>query len=468
MSDSEKFWRMLAIFGVVIVICGIITAVKAIQAKLRHKRVSLLKENRQLAYELSQLREENYKFSYEAIQLKNENGKLSRESNRLVGENFRIPQLEEENRQLSRELLSQLKERKTQNSYELLMLKEQCKKLTKISQERENALKELFTSNLTAMPFLAGMMADYITYDLEILVQKLDWGSSQERAKKVKSIRQIRAEAKEKIEQAKLATYQLEYLKTLYPALEDVVETPCEDVLATHNEDEIPDYDPIRRYITKEEWENLSTTEKNQRALDNYILSRKKSNWQIGRDYELYFGYILGQWGYVVDYFGSYMGLEDLGRDLIAKKDGDVMIVQCKYWSQQKQIHEKHIFQLYGSVVCYGMEKKIPMAGLQGLFVTNISLSPMAKKVAKKLHIEIVENHPIEDFPRIKCNIGRDEFGGETRIYHLPMDQQYDNTRIDKDGEFFAMTVAEAERAGFRRAYRWHSEEQFAPKYEKV
>ena len=83
--------------------------------------------------------------------------------------------------------------------------------------------------------------------------------------------------------------------------------------------------------------------ERNQLALDRYKASHKKSKWQIGRDYELYIGYRYSQSGYSVDYFGSYMGLEDLGRDLICKKGNKVLIVQCKYWSSKKEIHEKHI-----------------------------------------------------------------------------------------------------------------------------
>ena len=52
----------------------------------------------------------------------------------------------------------------------------------------------------------------------------------------------------------------------------------------------------------------------------------------------------------------------------------------------------------------------------------------------------------------IKCNINRTT---KEKIYHLPFDQQYDNVKIDDVGEFFAMTVQEAEDAGFRRAKRW-------------
>jgi len=46
------------------------------------------------------------------------------------------------------------------------------------------------------------------------------------------------------------------------------------------------------------------------------------------------------------------------------------------------------------------------------------------------------------------------------KIYHLPFDQQYDRTKIISDkGEKYVYTVAEAEKAGFRRAWRWHPEQ---------
>ena len=43
----------------------------------------------------------------------------------------------------------------------------------------------------------------------------------------------------------------------------------------------------------------------------------------------------------------------------------------------------------------------------------------------------------------------------EEKIYHLPMDQQYDKIVIDGKDERYVSTVEEAERLGFRRAYRW-------------
>ena len=88
------------------------------------------------------------------------------------------------------------------------------------------------------------------------------------------------------------------------------------------------------------------------------------------------------------------------------------------------------------------------------VLVTNIQLSDMAKRMADYLDVQYVENFEKGDYPCIKCNIGHDK-DGDTYIYHLPFDQQYDATKIDKPGEFFAMTVKEAEDKGFRRAFKW-------------
>ena len=346
---------------------------------------------------------------------------------------------------------------KKQNALEdsLDKYKTQNASLLREKNEREEALNKLFSSNIKSMPWLAGMMADYLTYDLKIIADGLNWGSDKKRLNKVSSILDIRKSTKEQIAAAKVAIYQLEYLKTLYPSLDDVLSSDYKDL--DFKRDHIPDYDPARDYLSKEEWNNLTDCQRNQLALDRYIASHKKSNWQIGRDYELFVAYRYSLKGYLVDTFGSYMQLEDLGRDLILTKGHEVRIVQCKYWSQHKEIHEKHLFQLYGTVVAYCIEHNISQAFVKGIFVTNITLSKMAKQVADYLGILVVENYAMGNFPRIKCNIGRSEFGNKQYIYHLPMDQQYDLVKIDQPGECYAFTVEEAESLGFRRAFKWHS-----------
>lgn len=311
-----------------------------------------------------------------------------------------------------------------------------------------------FHSNTEIIPYMAQILADYETIGLEKLAFSLDWGHSQRREEKVKAIREIRKDAKAMVEKNMEAKYQLAYLLNLFPNLEDVIE--CEfQQLPPIDIEAVSDYDKARDFLSKEEYSKLSTTERNQLALDRYINSHNKTKWQIGRDYELYIGYLYSKKGYSVDYFGERMGLEDLGRDLICKKGNQTLIIQCKYWSKAKQIHEKHITQLYGTLVSYCIENNLKQDHVKALLVTNTCCSDMAKKMAEYLNIAVAENVSLKEYPRIKCNVGHDEFGNTQRIYHLPFDQQYDTTKINEKGEFFALTVKEAEDAGFRRANKW-------------
>ena len=185
----------------------------------------------------------------------------------------------------------------------------------------------------------------------------------------------------------------------------------------------------------------------------------------------MYIGYLYENKGYTVEYKGIIDGFDDLGRDVIAKNDKETCIIQCKHWAQYKEIHEKHIFQLFGTTMEYWIrnfgshEKRnsfkkfigyLNENRLRSIFVCSTSLSNKAKEMAAVLNVEIVESFPIGNFPRVKCNINYDEFGLKTKIYHLPMDQQYDRTTITKSkGDFCANTVKEAEDAGFRRAFRY-------------
>ena len=126
-------------------------------------------------------------------------------------------------------------------------------------------------------------------------------------------------------------------------------------------------------------------------------------------------------------------------------------------------IHEKHINQLFGTTVMYYLEEMaidnslaefyncLSTKKIIPVFITSTILSDTARKFATSLGIEYHENVKLEKYPMIKCNINNST---KEKIYHLPFDQQYDSIKIANKGEFYAMTVAEAENAGFRRAHR--------------
>jgi restriction endonuclease len=155
--------------------------------------------------------------------------------------------------------------------------------------------------------------------------------------------------------EAKVTRGILEYYESVAPFLIELREETSE-VDEKAREEWVRDYSEEERedgttlYLTKEEYRSLSDEERNQRALDRYW-ARPHSCGELGRMYERYVGYLFEQEAYHVEYFGILGGLEDLGRDLICHRGDEVVIVQCKNWSRHKTIHEKHIFQLFGSVV---------------------------------------------------------------------------------------------------------------------
>lgn len=271
-------------------------------------------------------------------------------------------------------------------------------------------------------------------------------------AAKVKEFGQLRHQA---VLSAKTAQYQLDYFLTLFPQLEDYLDLRPEEAAELINDtpESEDEYVLAYRWISSEEYATLSDAEKWQLALDRYN-KRQKSKWQIGIEYERYIGYLLEQKGYTVHYNGATEGVEDMGRDLIAENSTNYLIVQCKRWAQEKVIHEKHIFQLYGTTVLQKLHQKTPK-NIIGVFVTTADVSPLALDCADYLDIQVYTQIPYMDYPKIKCNYSNT---GE-KIYHLPFDQQYDRTLIIPNSrDFYAQTVQEAESKGFRHAFHWHGE----------
>ncbi|MCR4880072.1 MAG: restriction endonuclease [Bacilli bacterium] len=357
------------------------------------------------------------------------------------------------------EYKKKLKELEEREKKDDIVLKNAQEKVASYEKRVDELIEKIESgSNKQLLPYLANAIADIKTLQLERTAEALNWGEDQNRLKKAKSLLEIRKEVKEQLEDAQVSYYQLKYLLELFPSLQDVLDAEYKDIEFDLTDFDYNENDPVRYFMSAEEWQQLSETERNQLALDRYVASHSKNNWQIGRDYELYIGQKYLAEGYDVDFTGSYMGLEDMGRDLICKKEDKTLIVQCKYWSKDKTIHENHVNQLFGTMTTYCIENNISPNKVKGVFITNTKLSDTATKFAELLKIEVIQDKKMEDFPRIKCNIGVDEYGNKTHIYHLPMDLSYDVAKIVNPGEFFAKTVKEAENAGFRRSYKWHGD----------
>lgn len=273
-----------------------------------------------------------------------------------------------------------------------------------------------------------------------------------------KRIKELKKDTKIHIERYRQMVYIYESLLQLFPELSNYVED-FETIQLLENskslENFVEDFDKVQHYLNNDEYQKLSEKERNQLALDRYI-SGQKTKWQIGRDYELFCGLEYEKENWNVEYIGMEKKLEDMGRDLIAIKGNETHIIQCKYWSQNKVIHEKHIAQLFGTTIAYKIEKG-ELWDVKPVFITNIELSKKATEFAKLLNVIVVKKD-LGNFPRIKCNFGKDEYGYKTQIYHLPFDQQYDKIKMNGKGNFYTYNVAEAMDKGFRRAFRYYGQ----------
>lgn len=324
--------------------------------------------------------------------------------------------------------------------------------------EREKQLKEnqaMLDSILHAehadTPYFAKQFADCL-YLIDLKAASDLENKARPAFTAAEKVREISSQKRALQEQCKLLEYQLFLYESVFPWLSDFKEISADDLASVANIVAAPEseYSTLRNWLSPQEYQTLSETDRLQLALDRYS-SRQKSNWQVGIEYERYVGYCYEQKGYKVRYFGATEGLEDMGRDLIVSKGKNLFVIQCKRWASEKTIHEKHIFQLYGTTILQVMEH--PECQVSGIFITTTSLSSLAKSCANYLHIAVVEKFPLKPYPLIKCNISRD---GD-KIYHLPFDQQYDRVIINpSDGDCYVSTVQEAESKGFRHAWRWH------------
>lgn len=339
--------------------------------------------------------------------------------------------------------------------------------LLNVVTEREKIIKKIVDEKSKGFPWLAEAIGEFYKYQDDKIAEYLAT-KSHPALKSADNVREIAKQNKILRKQLKIAENFVAYYETLFPWINEYVGDNLDDLLKSvtqTEEEDLEDSDPVLKFIQKAEYNQLPDVERNQKALERYLSSRKKPH-EIGRDYERYVGYHYERRGFKVEYVGIEKGFEDMGRDLVCLKGDEIEIIQCKCWASHKTIHEKHINQLYGTVVKYyidhlqNLEKTksltlfpelIKSKKIKATFITTTKLSDTAKSFAEALGITVFEMKALGKYPMIKCNIS----SNGNKIYHLPFDQQYDKTLIRNDGEFYVSTVKEAEEKGFRRAFRW-------------
>lgn len=320
---------------------------------------------------------------------------------------------------------------------------------------REKKMKDVL-SNSFPFGYISSLYADVLVYIYNDTIRFLK-NKKHPALSAANEVNKLRIETRKYIATYKEMLYKYEFLLKTFPSLERYVDDE-ESLLRLGNYENYNDIEANRDrafdYLNKEEWNKLGVDERNQLALDRYKKS-SKSNWVIGVEYEMYVEYVLRQNGFDTIPFGSVKGLDDLGRDIIAKKvnrKGELVtyIIQCKNWASNKVIHENVICQLFGTAVEYDIQNRRMFSKTIPVLYSTTKLSDMAVEFAKRLGVVVCVTEK-KEYPMIKCNVSSDG----SKIYHLPFDQQYYRTQICKPGELYVWTVMEAVSLGFRRAFKY-------------
>jgi hypothetical protein len=362
---------------------------------------------------------------------------------------------------------------------EILVMKkylEDAKQRSQFLDQKEKDIDRIIAEKSKGMPWLAEAFADYIELQ-DLLIAKHLARKKHPALKAAEQVREIAKKRREAEKKWRRAKYLLRYWQSILPHLFDFEGETIDEMIATTlnlpEEEEIEEnIDPaIYWQGDAKKKEELTHQERLQCALDNWRRRPHKSKWQVGRDYERFVAWWYWKQGFKVIPSGALFREEDLGRDVIATKGNEVHIVQCKCWARWRTIYEKHIAQLYGTTMMYRVEEEQKhqphnldlfqeKLKVKPVFITSTELSSVARRFADILKVEIKEKFKMQDYPLIKCNVSRHT--GE-KIYHLPFDQQYDRTEVERErGEIYVRTIKEAEELGFRRAFRWHGEPQQA------
>lgn len=361
-------------------------------------------------------------------------------------------------------ILKEMKRTRDENKKTLNQLSTKVQELNALKSDNEGLLillNKMEQEKTSGFPWFAKAFSEAKTMIDDERIRFLKY-KSRPAIKSAEIVKEIRNEKKELNKENKKLESIINYYENIFPQLIYYKENDIEDkYIRVYSETENADDDSVKEWITQGEYLNLSENKRNQLALDNYK-KRKKSKLQIGFDYERYIGYVYECQGFEVEYHGILKGLDDLGIDLICKKGSEILLIQCKYWSDVKEIHENAVNQLFGTTFkyCFDLNSNYTLeqhqvnletAKVQSIIYTSTKLSVRAKNYASSLGIIVYENIKIEDYPMIKCNLNKNE-----KIYHLPFDQQYDKIKINGNkGAFYVYTVDEATNLGFRRAFKW-------------
>jgi len=174
--------------------------------------------------------------------------------------------------------------------------------------------------------------------------------------------------------------------------------------------------------------------------------NKKLTKEEVGFRYERYVGYKLESYGWNVAYHGIAKGKQDRGIDLIATRKNFALVVQCKNYASDHEVHENTVNQLLGSLEIFKKQHTSFTHIEAYLYTANNNLDDFAKEAVALHKITHVVLPYDKNYPLVKCNTNADT---KEKIYHVPGNASYDKI---KKSDYYCETPREAEILGYRAA----------------
>ncbi len=170
----------------------------------------------------------------------------------------------------------------------------------------------------------------------------------------------------------------------------------------------------------------------------------------FGRQYERYVGFLYEYSGYKVEYNGLTKGLDDGGIDLIARKRGELLLLQCKRWDHPVSIDV--VSRLHGAAARFLWDAKRNITARTSrvksaaVLVLSGTADDDAKALAADLGIIIHERINYQPYPAIKAKRIAPKIG----YFLLPFCKGYDTLTLNpRNGDQRFLSVTEALFHGF-------------------
>lgn len=201
-------------------------------------------------------------------------------------------------------------------------------------------------------------------------------------------------------------------------------------------------------------WQMLPFVESSRlQSIDDRLLryrARKiRSKKYIGLDYERFIGYLLESNGYSVMYNGALKGVKDGGIDLIASKENDLLLIQCKLYKRGRNIPSGYAYRLKASVDRYCQDHPEVKRAV-GYLVTNYAVSAKAQSVADASGLQTAIVRYDRYYPCVKCVSFYTKKGARRSYYYMPWQSSYDKVNVLPEADdCYVFTAREAESLGY-------------------